>query len=142
VTIRDLYARMSYPWRIVATTFGGACGGLGLFMVALFVYLIGDRHSLRAEYGSLWDLFKLYELGGITAGAVTGALLPIAKSLFGGLLVGTLAALPLAGAVGLQVWGPLSTWDKSDLMFVVVFSAVLGGIGAVRIRKEIKKETV
>jgi hypothetical protein len=138
--LRRLYIEMTYGQRVVAAVFAGLVGGVCLFAVALVSHLLGDRESFVANYGSLGALFLLYSLGGAAAGLIGGLLLPIAKSIPGAVIVGTVAAAPIVTAATHLASGPFSTWGKTDYAFVLLASAVLGGVGALSIRKRIGEE--
>lgn len=89
------------------------------------VLLLGNR-SLSVYGTTLPVLVGGYLAGGMASGAVVGALVPIANSIPGAALVGTIGAAPFAFAMRVVLRG-LAPWEGVDTFLIVVFSILVGG---------------
>jgi len=87
---------------------------------------------------TLETVVMTYLMGGVVAGAIVGALLPLRRTAIGASFVGFVAAVPVwmgifyAGGSG----SPLR-WDSSDWEGVVVISLAFGIAGGRMLRKEL-----
>jgi len=86
---------------------------------------------------TLETVVMTYLMGGVVAGAIVGALLPLRRTAIGASFVGFVAAVPVwmgifyAGGSG----SPLR-WDSSDWEGVVVISLAFGIAGGRMLRKD------
>jgi hypothetical protein len=76
---------------------------------------------------SLYSLVMAYMIGGPISGALAGALLPIARSLLGSILVGFLSLFPLVLGARLVIRG-FVPWDEADSTVVAATSLLIGGM--------------
>jgi hypothetical protein len=92
-----------------------------------FVSSTGDRYYAPTIVG-------LYLLGGVIAGTMIGVLRGLLRWRAGAVLVGVLAAVPIAAVFLITVRG-FAPWGTTETIFVVIFSSAFGGGGGLIVRE-------
>lgn len=118
----------------------GATWGLimgSLLSVWLFVLaIINGSLTFATRSGEQYyvpTIVAVYLLGGSVVGGTFGALRGLLRWRVGAVVVGALAAIPLA--IALQfMQGRFAPWGRHDIIFVAVFSIAFGGGGGLIVR--------
>jgi hypothetical protein len=77
-----------------------------------------------------------YYAGGIVAGAIGGALLPLRRTFAGAALVGTIAAFPVWVGFWFVSEGAPGRWERGDWYGIALFSVAFGIVGGRLMRKD------
>ena len=93
--------------------------------VAIIAVARGSTHYDQYDL-SLGAIIVTYFVGGVAGGAVVGVLRPLTKYFVGAALVGLVAALPLAMAVGVATHGDPRHWSADNWDFVRFFLHSVG----------------
>lgn len=109
----------------------------GLVFCAWVIVLIvlNGSFTLKLQNGhavNAFAAFALYFFGGPIAGAIVGLLLPLMKSLPGALLVGYVAAIPVAIGCVFIVKG-FTPWDSTSTI-VAAGTALIGPVAVFFVR--------
>ena len=114
----------------------GFKGAIVLSVVAVIVAIGEGSVVMRLKSGRevyLIDGIAVYLAGGICAGAIVGALLPLARSSsVGAALVGIVAALPISYGTTVALGEGL--WGKAVLIETIAFAILLGSVCGVSYR--------
>ncbi len=84
-------------------------------------------------------VMALYVGGGILAGAVIGLLRPIERTMFGTMVTGFVAGLPVF-AGGSLLLGGLAQWDSTNTIVTVAGALLVGPMTAALIRAQAQEE--
>ena len=130
---------LTRKWRYTAVNArAGAIGGFtfGLFFLAVGVAIavVSGGRNLEQNEVKLAELAGLYLGAGIAAGVIVGTLWPLSGSWPGAVIIGFVAAVPVAFAGMLVVEGPPSSWDADARGGFVVSAITFGIMGAVSLR--------
>jgi len=83
----------------------------------------------------LSQILSVYAITGIFGGVAVALLRPIGQNLFGAMLIGYIVAGILFFCIGV-VDAPISKWQRSDLLDVLILAAILGPAGGVIVWRE------
>jgi hypothetical protein len=107
-------------------------------LVATVLVLLRGPALLREYHTTYLGLVAGYLFGGITAGVITGLLLPLCRHIVGAMLVGFVAILPFGFLTVLTLYPP-ERWSTYVPIVPVVGSAILGPLAALAIRSGIRE---
>lgn len=125
---------MKYETRIKQCAKYGFYLGLGFSGWGVIATLLSQGHVLDKYGTSLFALIMGYVVAGVASGAVVGALLPFARWRIGAAFVGIIAAVPAAIAFKVVLYG-WHRWEVNDILAVITFSVLLGGVGGIIYRE-------
>jgi hypothetical protein len=132
---QSLMARTSgfaNPREIRAGVVTGCAIAVLFSLIATIGYAANGFAATERRSGlSILEIVAAYFAGGITGGAVVGALIPLTRRKWGAPLVGFLGVLPFA----LAIMSSLMTrdqWFPAGAVLAVLFAAIFGaGLGSV-----------
>lgn len=116
---------------------------VGLMMAVLLclwvaiLALIQRSITFKTTSGASFNAFVamgLYLFGGLSGGAMVGALQPMMRWRIGAAIVGILAALPFCTAVIAMLSG-FSVWGRTESISLVLFVITCGGSGGLIMHK-------
>jgi thiamine transporter ThiT len=106
----------------------------------LVIAAINGSLTLTSRTGESYFVLSIvafYLAGGTASGAMLGMLSGLLRWRVGALLIGMLAATPLAIAF-LVMEGRFDSWGRTETMFVIVFCAAFGGGGGLIVREFVR----
>lgn len=118
----------------------------GLVMASLLsvgviaIAVINGSLTMTSRTGETYfvpAIIALYLVGGAASGATIGSLTGLLRWRVGAVLVGMLAAIPIAIAF-LVMEGRFDSWGRMETMFVFVFCAAFGGGGGLIVREFVR----
>ncbi|MFL5607837.1 MAG: hypothetical protein ACJ8AD_15405 [Gemmatimonadaceae bacterium] len=122
--------------------FAVVTGGIMATMFSAWVavvYLAGGPRVFSAMGTSLHAVVLCYYVAGIAGGALVGLLLPLAGTLGGRMLVGSVAALVVGISAQTTLSGAIWHWDRTTLVsttvLAVLMGMILGPVGARELRR-------
>lgn len=124
---------------VLGAKWGLVVAGL-LSLWVLVLAILAGSFSLTSRTGETFyipSIIALYLVGGGTSGGILGALSGLMRWRIGALLIGMLAALPLAVAF-LAMKGRLYSWGRVEAMFTIVFCTAFGGGGGLILREFVR----
>lgn len=105
---------------------------VGLSFAALFsawvlvLYTTQGPGAFERLGVTVWGAVLTYLTGGVVAGAIVGALRPLAKTRVGAMAVGVLAALPVAAAACYLLYGAPLHWKRSVVIACGIYAVFIG----------------
>jgi hypothetical protein len=118
----------------------GMAWGLGMAMLysayAIVLATVSGPEPFDKLGVTLETVVMTYLLGGVVAGAIVGALLPLRRTAVGRSFVGFVAAVPVFIGIFYAMQGNPARWDSSDWEGVVVISVAFGIAGGRMLRKD------
>jgi hypothetical protein len=115
----------------------------GLVMATVFsawvtvVAVTGSADAFTKVGVTYRAVVAAYYAGGIVAGAIGGALLPLRRTFPGAALVGTVAALPVWMGIWFVSEGSPWRWQSGDWYGIALFSVVFGIAAGRLMRKDL-----
>ncbi len=102
-----------------------------------FVVVAGSPDAFTKIGVTYQEVVAAYYAGGIVAGAIVGALLPLRRTFAGAALVGTVAAFPVWVGFWFVSEGAPQRWQSGDWYGIALFSVVFGIAGGRLMRKAV-----
>jgi hypothetical protein len=115
-------------WGLVAAT---------LFSAWVTVVAVSGSPDAFTKVGVTYGtVVAAYYAGGIVAGAIGGALLPLRRTFAGAALVGSVAAFPVWAGIWFVSEGAPWRWESGDWYGIALFSVVFGIAAGRLMRKD------
>lgn len=143
----------SFPWpamlglidelrtQLIARVWLGIRWGLAIATImsawVTFVAVAGSPDAFTKIGVTYRWVVLAYYAGGIVAGAIGGALLPLRRTFAGATLVGTIAAFPAWVGFWFVSEGAPWRWEQGDWYGIALFSVAFGIVGGRLMRKDV-----
>lgn len=104
----------------------GVIAAAFLSVLAIVVFVI-EGPSPENVGVRIWDLIALYGSGGLIAGGIAGLLAPATRHWAGAMLIGVIAAIPVA-ALSLITLNGMAQWTRTDTEVMLAWSVIMGSL--------------